>query len=72
MEFKDKNHGIWLMVKPTIGIPLFFLAIMITSLLIHVAVLTHSTWYPAYFQGHPRSFSSSAQPSHTPDLVALA
>jgi light-harvesting protein B-800-850 alpha chain len=63
--FEDKNYGIWLMVKPTVGLPIFFLAIMATSLIIHWAILSHVTWFGAYWQGHPRSSASLVIPAPT-------
>lgn len=42
---------IWLLVKPTIGLPVFFVAVAVTSLIVHAAVLTHTTWYPAFYNG---------------------
>ncbi|MBB4197652.1 light-harvesting protein [Rhodoblastus sphagnicola] len=42
---------IWTVVPPSVGLPLFLGSVAITALLVHVAVLTHTTWYPAYFQG---------------------
>jgi light-harvesting protein B-800-850 alpha chain len=57
----------WLVVSPTIGLPLFLGGVAVTSLLIHTAVLTHSTWYPAYLQGnqHVKTVSSIATPAPT-------
>ena len=46
------NQGkMWTVVKPTVGIPLLLGSVAITSLLVHAAVLTHTTWYPAFYQG---------------------
>jgi light-harvesting protein B-800-850 alpha chain len=45
------NGKMWLMVKPSVGLPLFFISIALTSLIVHAAILTHTTWYPAYYQG---------------------
>lgn len=45
------NARMWLVVKPTIGLPVFFAAIMLTSLLVHYALLTHTTWVPAFLNG---------------------
>ncbi len=47
----DGQAKIWLVVKPTIGLPLFLGAVAITALLVHAAILTHSTWFPAFIQG---------------------
>jgi light-harvesting protein B-800-850 alpha chain len=43
---------IWLVVKPGVGIPLLLFSVAATSLIIHAAVLTHTTWYPAFYQGN--------------------
>ncbi|MCW2274568.1 light-harvesting protein [Rhodoblastus acidophilus] len=46
------NQGkIWTVVNPAIGLPLMLGAVAITALLVHLAVLTHTTWFPAYMQG---------------------
>lgn len=46
------NEGrIWLYVKPTIGIPVFFLAFVTASLLVHASILYNTTWFAAFFQG---------------------
>ncbi len=46
------NEGrIWLYVQPTIGIPLFFLAFVLASLLVHASILTNTTWFPAFWEG---------------------
>ena len=47
----DGQAKLWLVVNPTIGLPLFLGAVAITALLVHAAVLTHSTWFPAFIQG---------------------
>jgi len=45
---------IWLVVKPTVGLPLFLGTVLLISLLIHYAVLTHTTWFSAFWQGRAR------------------
>jgi light-harvesting protein B-800-850 alpha chain len=65
------NARIWLAVKPTIGVPLFFAGIAATSLIVHAAVLTHTTWYPAFYQGNQKARTSEASPA-TLDTKALA
>ena len=42
---------IWLVVKPTVGLPLFLGTVLVISLLIHFAVLTHTTWFSGFLQG---------------------
>lgn len=45
------NARIWLAVKPSIGIPMMLIAVVLASLLVHLMILTHTTWYPAFLQG---------------------
>ena len=42
---------IWLVVKPTVGLPLFLGTVLVLALLVHYAVLSHTSWFPAYWQG---------------------
>jgi light-harvesting protein B-800-850 alpha chain len=46
------NQGrIWCVVSPTVGLPLFLGSIAVTALIVHYAVLSHTSWYPAYWGG---------------------
>jgi light-harvesting protein B-800-850 alpha chain len=50
------NQGkIWLVVKPTVGLPLLLGSVAFTALLVHWAVLTHTTWFPAYWNGKAKA-----------------
>jgi light-harvesting protein B-800-850 alpha chain len=42
---------IWLVVKPSVGIPLFLGAVAVSSFAVHVALLTTTTWLPKYYEG---------------------
>jgi light-harvesting protein B-800-850 alpha chain len=42
---------IWLVVKPTVGIPLFLGAVAVSSFAVHYMLLTHTTWLPKYYEG---------------------
>jgi len=42
---------LWLVVKPTVGIPLFLGAVAVSSFLVHYMLLTHTTWLPKYYEG---------------------
>ena len=61
--------GIWLVVKPTVGLPLLLGGVAITSLIVHAAVLTHTTWYPNFMNG---SRSRGAAMNGSVNPVALA
>jgi light-harvesting protein B-800-850 alpha chain len=45
------NARIWLVVKPSIGIPVMLGTVVATALLVHLTILSHTTWYAAYLQG---------------------
>jgi light-harvesting protein B-800-850 alpha chain len=42
---------IWLVVKPTVGLPLFLGTVLVIALLVHASILTHTTWFSAYWNG---------------------
>ncbi|ABD89318.1 light-harvesting protein [Rhodopseudomonas palustris] len=46
------NQGrIWTVVNPSVGLPLLLGSVAVTVLLVHSAVLSNTTWYPAFFSG---------------------
>jgi light-harvesting protein B-800-850 alpha chain len=46
------NQGkIWTVVSPSVGLPLMFGSVTIIAILVHLAILSHTTWFPAYWQG---------------------
>ncbi len=51
------NAKLWLVVKPTVGIPLFLSAVAIGSFAVHVAVLTNTTWLGNFLKGRPLTAS---------------
>ena len=51
MAYDDGQAGIWLVVPPKIGLPLFLGTVAVIALLVHYAILTHTTWFSAYWQG---------------------
>lgn len=64
------NQGkIWLVVKPTVGLPLFLGGVTVIALAVHAAVLTSTAWYPAYYSGKaavaavmPKAAAATAAP----------
>jgi light-harvesting protein B-800-850 alpha chain len=42
---------IWLVVSPTVGLPLLLGSVAVTALLVHTALVGHTTWFSAYWQG---------------------
>jgi light-harvesting protein B-800-850 alpha chain len=51
---------IWLVVKPSVGIPLFLGAVAVGSFAVHVAMLTTTTWLPKYYEGRAVVKAASA------------
>ena len=45
------NSKIWLVVKPTVGIPLFLSAVAVGSFAVHVAVVSNTTWVSDFLSG---------------------
>ena len=45
------NAKMWLVVKPTVGIPLFLSAVAVGSFAVHVAVLTNTSWVSDFLKG---------------------
>jgi light-harvesting protein B-800-850 alpha chain len=63
------NQGrIWCVVHPTVGLPLFLGSVALTSLAVHTAVMTHTTWMSSYWAGSTRTKVSmeTTQPSVNP------
>ncbi len=62
------NQGrIWTVVKPTVGLPLFLGSVAVTSLIVHYAILSHTTWFSAYWQGgHAKTSMAAPAPEANP------
>ncbi len=45
------NAKMWLVVKPTVGIPLFLTGVAVASFAVHLAVLSKTNWYSDYLIG---------------------
>ncbi len=41
----------WLVVKPSVGVPLLLGAVAVSSFAVHYALLTHTTWVPKFLDG---------------------
>jgi light-harvesting protein B-800-850 alpha chain len=62
---------LWLVVKPSTGIPLFLSAVAIGSFLVHYMLLTHTTWLPKYYNGNTPAAPAKAAMAE-PAQVAVA
>lgn len=45
------NARMWLVVSPTVGLPLFLTGVALTSLTVHHYVLANTAWFGAYWSG---------------------
>jgi light-harvesting protein B-800-850 alpha chain len=45
------NAKMWLVVKPTVGVPLFLSAVAVGSFSVHVAVLSNTSWVADFLSG---------------------
>jgi light-harvesting protein B-800-850 alpha chain len=64
------NAKMWLVVKPTVGIPLFLSAVAIGSFAVHVAVVSNTSWVGDFLQG--RALGSGDQTAAAEMLPGVA
>jgi light-harvesting protein B-800-850 alpha chain len=57
------NAKMWLVVKPTVGVPLFLTAVAVGSFAVHVAVLSNTTWVADFLSGKPLGSGAMASAS---------
>lgn len=43
---------IWLVVKPTVGVPLFLSTVAVGSFAVHMAVLSNTSWVADFLSGN--------------------
>jgi light-harvesting protein B-800-850 alpha chain len=66
------NEGkIWTVVSPNVGVPLFLGAVAVMAFTVHFAILSHTTWFSAYWQGGHKS-GMAAAPVTAPAVTAPA
>ncbi|WP_299724657.1 light-harvesting protein [uncultured Tateyamaria sp.] len=61
------NAKMWLVVKPTVGVPLFLTAVAVGSFAVHVAVLSNTTWVADFLSGNELG-SGSESAALVPDV----
>jgi light-harvesting protein B-800-850 alpha chain len=68
------NAKMWLVVKPTVGIPLFLGGVAVASLAVHVAVINAGvgSWYTPYVTGGGAAEESAALQTEQGVLPASA
>jgi light-harvesting protein B-800-850 alpha chain len=54
------NQGkIWTVVKPSVGLPLLLGSVAVIAILVHYALLSHTTWFPKYWNGKAAAIEST-------------
>lgn len=63
---------LWLVVKPTVGIPLFLGAVAVASFAVHLALLINTPWLQNYYKGKPAAATAMAPSTTAPPTVLAA
>jgi light-harvesting protein B-800-850 alpha chain len=61
---------LWLVVKPSVGVPLLLGAVAVSSFAVHYALLSHTTWLPKYYEGGTKAAAAAAE--NTSAVASLA
>jgi len=63
---------LWLVVKPTVGVPLFLGAVAVASFAVHYMLLTHTTWVPKFLNGSGAAATKAEVTDTTTPTAAFA
>ena len=66
------NSKIWLVVNPTVGIPIFLGAVAVGSFSVHVAVVSNSDWVGEFISGLEMTGETAALSADTNVQTASA
>lgn len=66
------NGKIWLVVKPTVGLPLFLGGVTVIALCVHAAVLSNAGWYKQYYNGKAAPKTAAVTQPAAPTATAVA
>ena len=53
----------WLVVKPTVGVPLFLGAVAVGSFSVHLAIMSNTTWVKKFLNGAPAATATAEAPT---------
>ena len=51
MAETDGQHGIWLVVKPEVGLIWLLGIVTLIAVLVHAFLVGQTKWFPAYWEG---------------------
>lgn len=63
------NAKMWLVVKPTVGVPLFLTAVAVGSFAVHVAVLSNTTWVADFLSGKSLGTGMASLETAVPEVA---
>ncbi len=62
------NAKIWLVVPPSVGVPVFLGAVAVGSFAVHVAVVSNTSWVSDFLSGQPLGSGDMAAATVAPDV----
>jgi light-harvesting protein B-800-850 alpha chain len=63
MADTDGEHGLWLVVSPAVGLPLFLGTVTLIAVLVHAALIGNTKWFPKYWEGGAKSAVTTSAPA---------
>jgi light-harvesting protein B-800-850 alpha chain len=60
------NARMWTVVNPTVGLPLFFIGVALTSLTVHSSIMTNSDFMGQFWSGQEMGAESAALGTESP------
>jgi light-harvesting protein B-800-850 alpha chain len=60
MADTDGQAGIWLVVPPSVGLPLFLGTVTLIAVLVHAALISNTAWFPKYWEGGKAAVTTTA------------
>jgi light-harvesting protein B-800-850 alpha chain len=62
---------LWLVVKPSVGIPLFLGAVAVGSFAVHLALLNNTTWVKKFLNGNAPAATAKAEIAGDTSVAAV-
>lgn len=66
------NARMWLVVKPTVFMPILFLVMVLASLSVHTSVLLNTTWFKAFLQSGSVNAVAAVQAPQSAESTVVA
>lgn len=58
------NQGrIWTVVNPSVGLPLLLGSVTVIAVLVHLALISNTSWFPGYWNGKAPVAAAPAAPA---------